>query len=379
MSDMGNGSKMADICLWGCSLEGNREVKSIIAYAGDSVLLTCSCTDLHPQPVMFTWRKYSYSNGWLLISPENQQYKGRFQLVNDRSFANLSLLISNVTVEDGGDYMCVSGTRGEYRDIRLNVKGCRLEENEDVIQITAYAGDSVRVPCTCTDLQTKPETFKYISPDRWVKLSPENEPHKGRIQLASDPFSGNTSLVISNLTEEDDGYYRCLKEGENRYFSLTVLGCRLEGKGDLQLITAYTGGSALLPCCCTNVLNNPQLYTWWKYTTNQSQWVKISPESEQYSERFQIFTNHSSGNLSLLISKLTEEDGGDYSCSLKQREYIYFRLSVKESHPFALFTMVTGIFLVFMVVVVYCITKKNAPQDTVHYNRGEGDETVSLE
>ncbi|KAF4092071.1 hypothetical protein AMELA_G00016760, partial [Ameiurus melas] len=86
----------------GCTLEGYGETKEITAYAGDSVLLSCSCTDLHTKPETFTWRKYT--NNWVEISPEREQNKDKFQLVNDLSSGNVSLLISHLTVEDGGVY-----------------------------------------------------------------------------------------------------------------------------------------------------------------------------------------------------------------------------------------------------------------------------------
>ncbi|XP_053542363.1 uncharacterized protein LOC128635144 isoform X1 [Ictalurus punctatus] len=107
-------------------------------------------------------------------------------------------------------------------------------------------------------------------------------------------------------------------------------GCRLEGNGETKLITAYTGGSVLLPCSCTDLHTKPETHTWKKYTDGNN-WVEISPEREQYKGRFQLVNDLSSGNLSLLISHLTEEDGGVYMCDPKGSEYRYFRLTVKDA------------------------------------------------
>ncbi|KAF5900321.1 polymeric immunoglobulin receptor-like, partial [Clarias magur] len=84
-----------------CRLEGSIETVPITAYAGGSVLLSCSCTDLHTTPETFTWFKVTNENKWVEISPESELYKDRVQLVNDHSSGNLSLLISHLTVEDG--------------------------------------------------------------------------------------------------------------------------------------------------------------------------------------------------------------------------------------------------------------------------------------
>ncbi|KAF5900315.1 polymeric immunoglobulin receptor-like, partial [Clarias magur] len=99
--------------------------------------------------------------------------------------------------------------------------------------------------------------------------------------------------------------------------------CRLESSGKTTEITADTGDSVLLPCSCTDLHTTPVTVTWKKRT------IEISPESEQYKDRFQLFNNHSSGNLSLLISHLTVEDGGVYRCSVKGDEHRDVRLTVE--------------------------------------------------
>ncbi|XP_047674146.1 obscurin-like [Tachysurus fulvidraco] len=324
-----NRDKYRDIRLTvkGCSL--NEEAEEITAYTGDSVLLPCSCTEVHIKPETFTWEKYTYGNNWTQISPESDEYKERFQLVNDHSSGNLSLLISHLTEQDGGDYRCdVKGY--EYRVIRLTVKGCRLKGNKETEQITAYTGDSVLLPCSCTELHSKPETFtwkKYTN--NWTQISPESDEYKERFQLVNDHSSGNLSLLISHLTEQDGGVYKCdVKGDEYRYIRLTVKGCRLKGNGEREEITAYTGDSVLLPCSCTELHSKPETFTWEKIT-DRNNWTQISPESDEYKERFQLVNDHSSGNLSLLISQLTEQDGGVYRCNVKGDEYRYIRLTVK--------------------------------------------------
>ncbi|KAM9495503.1 uncharacterized protein Hap1MRO34_018555 isoform 3-T4 [Clarias gariepinus] len=173
-------------------------------------------------------------------------------------------------------------------------------------------------------------------------------------------------------------------------------GCSLEGDSDVKPITAYTGDSVLLPCSCTDLHTTPGTFTWRKYT-NEYKWIKISPESDQYKDRFQLVNDHSSGNLSLLISHLTVEDGGDYRCNVKKQGYRDFRLTVEEvtrrplistsqnnttstavSLPFVPFALVTVIFLHIIIAVVYYRTRKKGP-DRAHYSRTDGDGTVSLQ
>ncbi|KAF5900308.1 polymeric immunoglobulin receptor-like, partial [Clarias magur] len=206
----------------GCRLEGAGETKPITAYTGGSVLLPCSCTDLHTTSVTFTWKKYI--NDWVEISPESDQYKDRFRLVNDHSSGNLSLLISHLTVEDGGDYMC-SVTGGETRYFRLTVEGCRL--NQQTVNVIGHVGQSVLLPCSCSQLQAKPHTLRWMFLKGYdhKEIFPKDQTKRytHRVQLFSDHPPGNLSLLISHLTKMDGGWYRCqISNNDFKDISVTV-------------------------------------------------------------------------------------------------------------------------------------------------------------
>ncbi|XP_066532451.1 polymeric immunoglobulin receptor-like [Hoplias malabaricus] len=207
-------------------------------------------------------------------------------------------------------------------------EGCTLENNWQRTDITAYTGESVLLPCYCTDTNSKPETFTWEAGKYWKYwklVSNESGQYRGRVQLFNSHSPGNLSLLISHLTEEDGGEYMCDAGSEFTFISLTVEGCRLENQGKIKEITAYTGESVLLPCYCTDTNSTPETFTWTKFST----WEEISTESDQYRDRLQLFNSHSPGNLSLLISHLTEEDGGVYKCDAGGSGFTYIRLTVK--------------------------------------------------
>ncbi|XP_049341448.1 cell surface A33 antigen-like [Astyanax mexicanus] len=193
---------------------------------GESVLLPCSCTDLHSTPDTFSWKKHKNSYRYEEIYSESDQYRNRVQLFNNLSPANLSLLISHLTEEDDGGYRCYL-KHGEFRDIRLTIKDCILVNRGEILRITAHTGESVLLPCSCTDLNSTPDTFSWrkyntIS-DRYEEISSESDQYRNRVQLFNNLSPANLSLLISHLTEEDDGVYRCkVKHGELRDIRLTV-------------------------------------------------------------------------------------------------------------------------------------------------------------
>uniref|UniRef100_A0A4W4E0M2 Ig-like domain-containing protein n=1 Tax=Electrophorus electricus TaxID=8005 RepID=A0A4W4E0M2_ELEEL len=213
----------------GCSLAENQKTDDITAYTGDSVLLPCFCTEPHAKPESFTWKKRNTSRDtWDVISIESEQYRNRVQLGTVHSPGNLSLLISHLTEEDEGDYSCYL-TNQKYKDIRLTVKGCMLVEKKKTDYITACTGDSVLLPCSCTDGHTKPESFTWkkhnTNRNSWDVISSENEQYRNRVQLGTAHSPGNLSLHISHLTEEDEGVYRCyFNQWKYKNIKLTIKG-----------------------------------------------------------------------------------------------------------------------------------------------------------
>ncbi|XP_036437230.1 polymeric immunoglobulin receptor-like [Colossoma macropomum] len=347
----------------GCTLENSGRTVYETVHTGGSVLLPCYCTNLQTKPEIFTWKKYNTST-WEEISSESGQYRNRVQLVNGHSPGNLSLLISHLTEEDEGDYKCDVKDIG-HTYIHLTVEGCTLENSGRTVYETVHTGGSVLLPCYCTNLQTKPEifTWKKYNTSTWEEISSESGQYRNRVQLVNGHSPGNLSLLISHLTEEDEGDYKCdVKDIGHTYIHLTVEGCTLENSETYQRITAHTGGSVLLPCSCINLQTKPEIFTWKKYNTDRNTWEEIFSESGQYRNRVQLVNGHSPGNLSLLISHLTEEDGGGYRCEPTGNEYKNIKLFVEgkppRSLPFVPFALVTVIFLHIIVAVVYH-TKRN--------------------
>ncbi|KAI4876754.1 hypothetical protein NFI96_030631, partial [Prochilodus magdalenae] len=262
-----------------CTLENSElQLLLITAHTGGSVLLPCSCTDLQTKPE-FSWRR-PVGSTWVEMPINSDQYRNRVQLFNDHSPGNLSLVISHLTEEDGGDYECA--VKGSHLIIRLTLEGCTLENREQLLTITAHTGGSVLLPCYCTDLQTTPEKLKWKRPvgKKWIEIH--------------------------------------------------IKSCTLENSERLLTITAPTGGSVLLPCSCTDLQTKPENFTWTKRNRNPQTWQEISSEGGQYGNKVQLFNDHSPGNLSLLISHLTEEDGGVYQCGVKGSLMI-IRLTIEEA------------------------------------------------
>ncbi|XP_076872564.1 V-set and immunoglobulin domain-containing protein 1-like [Brachyhypopomus gauderio] len=131
-------------------------------------------------------------------------------------------------------------------------------------------------------------------------------------------------------------------------------GCTLDHHSERGIV-GYAGESVLLPCSCTNTHTRPERFIWEKHNTHTNTWDVISSESEQYRNRVQLGTAHSPGNLSLLISHLTEEDEGQYRCNIKENEYRYITLYVSVCKDVVNhLTVVSGYVGGFVLLPCYC-------------------------
>ncbi len=86
--------------------------------------------------------------------------------------------------------------------------GCTLSETEREPK-SKYTGDSVLLSCSCEDPNTKPEDFRWTHVESGTEVSNETQRYKHRVHMFHKTTPSNLSLLISNLTEDDQGTYRC--------------------------------------------------------------------------------------------------------------------------------------------------------------------------
>ncbi|KAF4115918.1 hypothetical protein G5714_003407 [Onychostoma macrolepis] len=167
-------------CTNGCHVSGHREVKEVTAYTGGSVLLPCSCNNPQSTVETFTWKHYKREDQWTEVF-KNDKYKDRLKLFNQSSPANLSLLISDLRKKDEGVYRCKASQT--YTDFEVKIKGCDLDQKKTVAEVTGHSGESVVLPCSCTELQAKPKQLTWTFTPLNKTNSEEIYPHMSRVKL----------------------------------------------------------------------------------------------------------------------------------------------------------------------------------------------------
>ncbi|XP_049342293.1 polymeric immunoglobulin receptor isoform X39 [Astyanax mexicanus] len=302
---------------------------------GDSVVLPCSCEDLQHNPNTLMWgytKRIALGNynAEHSVFPEDreqsQRYRGRFQRLTQNPPGDLSLIISHLTEEDEGLYLC--GINGKYTTaVPLYIRGCSVI-NDGGNSLIKSPGESVLLPCFCPEekkINPQRVTWFFSKPGSADKISVSNETqsYSGRVWMFDQPKSRNFSFLISDLNKDDSGEYRCRADEKYRpYVTLEVKGCTLSENKQTVPIIRSSGESVLLSCSCTDLQDSPERVQW------------RTPDStelhQRYRDRVQTFKQNSPGNLSVLISDLTVEDGGTYSCWINQNQHRTFSLTVKD-------------------------------------------------
>ncbi|XP_055754538.1 polymeric immunoglobulin receptor-like isoform X3 [Salvelinus fontinalis] len=211
--------------------------------------------------------------------------------------------------------------------------GCTLSVT-NYNEITVYSGQYVLLPCSCSNTQAKPPSFT------WTKLRGQQTPdiissqsdlYRGRVELFNNTSPGNLSVLLSHVTEDDVGWYRCgISHGKYRDIKLTVKGCTLSEPRS-RVVNGSPGQSVLLPCSCSNTQAKPPSFTWTKLRGQQTPDI-ISTQSDLYRGRVELFNNTSPGNLSVLLSHVTEDDQGWYRCGISETQTTDIKIYIQRKY-----------------------------------------------
>ncbi|XP_060738818.1 uncharacterized protein LOC132854434 [Tachysurus vachellii] len=238
-------------------------------------------------------------------------------------------------------------------------EGCDLANHGHELKIKADSSDVVLLPCYCTDLNTT-QSFSWRRIDKMPRKMTDGTVDGKRVQqVVGSP--GNFSLLITNLTVGDEGLYRC-ESSARKYTDVHLIvngSTRIILENDFleSTIHARAGSSTLLPCHSTDLITTPEQFRWRKYSRSKATWEDMSCDGH----KFKLVIDRFPGNLSLLISHLSQEDEGVYRCDLGRDKYTDVKLVVAvspEHLPYYPIAMVTVIFLHAIVAGVYCTTRK---------------------
>nr|XP_010304695.1 PREDICTED: polymeric immunoglobulin receptor-like [Balearica regulorum gibbericeps] len=252
----------------------------------------------------------------------DEDYTGRVLLSNEEPPGSFSIVITQMSWEDSGLYLCGVGSYGEHGETKeLDV---HVYEETNVPQgkptIIGVKGSSVTFVCNY-------ETLKKSSVKYWCKWRENgcariidntgyvSALYEGRVAMYDSPDNKTITIILNQLKDSDKGYYWCMTDEEKEQQSSTELKIidgepGLKGKKEVE---AQVGSQVDLTCSYPC-----------KYYSYQKYWCKWSstsctpmPASDQRHPGPDVTCDTDNKTVILSFDSVTKEDQGWYWCGVK--------------------------------------------------------------
>ncbi|XP_073721054.1 junctional adhesion molecule-like [Misgurnus anguillicaudatus] len=206
-------------------------------------------------------------------------------------------------------------------------------------------GGSVVLPCSVDSLlplkdlevewrRSDTQTLIHLYQDEDIRPETQHQDYHDRAHFFTEDIKhGNFSLLLNNLTAEDEGQYTC-KVHTGQESGETVVEIkhveRLIVSGSSQSISASVGEDVTLSCSVNSHIKPEEIKkVLWKkrdkdgdisvllYQNNETQKLESDASDERYRDRVDFFTDEiHRGNFSLRLKRVRTEDKGVYICEV---------------------------------------------------------------
>ncbi|KAI5102853.1 butyrophilin-like protein 2, partial [Silurus meridionalis] len=314
---------------------------------GDSVMLPCFVeTPLPMEELEVEWkRNYSgslvhlWQNGESRPESQNRHYNERAHFFSEEvAHGNFSLLLTNVTREDAGVYKCVVHTNQHSDETLIKITEIGFHVQGPSGSLTVQLGDSVMLPCfveTPLPMEELEVEWNRIDSGSLVHLwqngesrpESQNQRYHERAHFFSEEVAhGNFSLLLTNVTREDAGVYKCVIH-TNQHSDETLIEMEFERLvvSGAHIISAYAGEDITLNCSVDSHIPSEKIeeVSWKKRDEDLLLLLYLEGDilteltHERFKGRVEFFSteDRNKGNFSMRLKDVRTEDKGLYICS----------------------------------------------------------------
>ncbi|XP_073712803.1 uncharacterized protein [Misgurnus anguillicaudatus] len=234
-------------------------------------------------------------------------------------------------------------------------------------------GGSVVLPCSVDSLlpledlevewrRSDSQTLIHLYQDEDIRPESQHQDYHDRAHFFTEDIKhGNFSLLLNNLTAEDEGQYTCKvytgQESEETVVEIKHVE-RLIVSGSSPSISASVGDDVTLNCSVNSHIKPEEIEeVSWKKTDKgepitvllyQNNETLSGSSDERYRDRVEFFTDEiHRGNFSLRLKRVTTEDKGVYICQVFNGELSANTTVILERLGFS---------VLHIMVLILCIT-----------------------
>ncbi|XP_013872635.1 uncharacterized protein LOC106523668 [Austrofundulus limnaeus] len=300
----------------------------------ESVLLPCRTTLDLPESVKVEWKNRD-KNKIHVFKKNSGQSKEQLMFYRDRTemkedllrSGDLSLTLKHPTRADTDIYTCTAYSRRRTVQVKKKVK---LKVKVPQVEVESGA-ESVLLSCQTTVHLTEDTKVEWRDSDNWLvhsvlngsdQLQKQDWFYRNRTMMDKDMLrTGDLSLTLMNPTDRDEDTFTCTvynREGDilmKKQIQLKVQ--------DFQVEVEEGAESAVLPFRTTSELLTDTKLMWWRYSPGPVMRVsEYPPQRLKHQSRSRTRVNEDclrTGDLSLTLTHLTDEDFGSYRCGVYKK------------------------------------------------------------
>ncbi|NXU84147.1 PIGR protein, partial [Xiphorhynchus elegans] len=264
----------------------------------------------------------------------NENYRGRVLLTLEESVDSFTVMMTQMSWEDTGLYQCGAGVYGTNNLSKALDVFIYEDKNFPLLKskVIGKTGSSATFECRYDSLNTSSECT-------WAKWEPNRYPwiinnkgflslkYMGRVAMFANPDNKTITVILSQLTVSDSGYYWCIRsEFKDQQTSAQLIV--VEGKPQLtgeKNVVAQVGSPVNLTCFYTCTYYSFEKY-WCKWSTSG---CSMLPASDQRQLAPEASCNTANRTVVLSFDSVTQEDEGWYWCGVKDNGVFGETMAVK--------------------------------------------------
>ncbi|XP_043856055.1 polymeric immunoglobulin receptor [Dromiciops gliroides] len=309
------------------------EPELVYAEQRGSVTLNCDLGSTVASIPKFLCRMRADKTCDLVINSKgftNNATLGRILLTPKTEPGSFSIMIMQVRKEDSGLYHCGAQKDGQpSEDGPVQALQIFVSEETTVpkssLVLKGPSGGSVSITCHYNPKENN--TLKYLciwkGSSQCTKLVDNlgvvAENYGGRVALFDHPENGTFTVILNQLTSEDEGYYWCLSNGNHNRKSAVKIDVT-DGQPlfiEPKTVTASLGQSLNISCHFPCKFNSYEKY-WCKWS---NQGCETLPTQEEGSSQAFVDCNQNSKIVSLALNPVKRAHEGWYWCGVKQGQH----------------------------------------------------------